>query len=427
MKRRILLLSATTGYQLRAFGDAADRLGYELVFATDRCHRLDDPWQDRAVAVRFHDVQGSLRAIEQAAGEGQIDGIVAVGDRPVVLAAAAAAALGLPGHPLDAAAASADKRTSRARFAAAGLPVPWFLAIDLAASPEAQLAGSIARGDVRWPCVLKPVGLSGSRGVIRADTPGEAHAALARIRALLARPDVRALRIGTDDAVLIEGYIDGREYALEGILTAGALTTLAVFAKPDPLDGPFFEETIFLAPSDLGPDGERTAAAVIERHCRALGLRHGPIHAEFRIGSQGTFVLEIAARPIGGLCSRVLRFGEGCASLEEVLLRHATGEPIGQVVREARAAGVMMIPIPRGGVLKGVEGQAEARAVPGVDAIHVTAKPDQRLEPLPEAGSYLGFIFARAGSAREVDAALRDAHARLRVVIQCPIPVTRTG
>jgi biotin carboxylase len=366
-----------------------------------------------------------VRAIVQAARERPIDGIVAVGDRPVILAAAAAAALGLPGNPVEAAAASADKRASRVRFAAAGLPVPWFLAIDMRAAPESQLAAAIARRDVRWPCVLKPIGLSGSRGVIRADTPDQAHAALARIRALLARPEVRALRTGTEDAVLVEGYLDGREYALEGVLTGGVLKALAIFAKPDPLEGPFFEETIFLAPSGLDDDGERGAAATIERACRALGLRHGPIHAEFRVGPQGTFVIEIAARPIGGLCSRVLRFGAGGVPLEEVLLRHATGEAIGQVEREARAAGVMMIPIPTAGVLKGVKGQAEASAVRGVEAIHITAKPDQVLEPLPEAGSYLGFIFARGGSARDVDAALREAHARLRFVIQSAIPVAR--
>jgi biotin carboxylase len=423
--KRVLLLSATTGYQLRAFGEAAERLGYELVFATDRCHRLDDPWQDRAVAVRFHEVAASVRAIEQAADDRRIDGIVAVGDRPVVLAAAAAAALGLPGNPPEAAAASADKRAARTRFAAAGLPVPWFLALDLTTAPERQLEAAIDRGDVRWPCVLKPLGLSGSRGVIRADTPDEAQAALERIRALLARPDVRALRSGTEDAVLVEGYIEGREYALEGVLTAGRLRALAIFAKPDPLDGPFFEETVFLAPSGLGADDERAAAAVIERASGALGLRHGPVHAEFRLGPGGMVVLEIAARPIGGLCSRVLRFDDDRLSLEEVLLRHATGGEIGGIEREALAAGVMMIPITRRGVLKGVEGQADARAVPGVESIHITAKPDQLLEPLPEGGSYLGFIFARGETAMQVDMALRDAHARLRFVVQSPIPFAR--
>jgi biotin carboxylase len=420
---RILLLSATTGYQLRAFGDAAARLGYELVFATDRCHRLDDPWQDRAVAVRFHDITPSLRAIEAVAEGGAIDGIVAVGDRPVVLAAAAAAGLGLPGNPLDAAAASTDKRATRARFSAAGLPVPWFVTLDITAAPERQLEAAIARGDVCWPCVLKPVGLSGSRGVIRADTPDEAQAALARIRALLARPDVRALRAPGEHAVLVEGYIEGREYALEGLLTAGSLRALAVFSKPDPLEGPCFEETILRVPSDLGAEGERVAAAHVERACRALGLTHGPVHAEFRVGRAGTCILEIAARPVGGLCSRVLRFGDAGMSLEELLLRHATGEDVGPLQREPRAAGVMMIPIPRRGVLKQVTGQAAARAVPGVESIHITAKPDQLLEPLPEAGSYLGFIFVRAASPQEVDAALREAHARLRFVIQSPIPI----
>jgi biotin carboxylase len=425
--KRILLLSATTGYQLRAFDDAAARLGCELVFATDRCHRLDDPWQDRAVAVRFHDIPASVRAIVESAVGARFDGVLAVGDRPVVLAAAAAAALGLPGNPPDAAAASADKREARRRFAAGGLAVPWFHALDLTTiAPEEQLAAAIARGDVRWPCVLKPLGLSGSRGVIRADTSAEAQAALARIRALLARPNVRALRTGSEEAVLIEGYIDGREYALEGVLASGMLRPLAVLAKPDPLEGPFFEETIFLAPSGLGSDGDQAAVAVVDQACRALGLRHGPVHAEFRVSPEGIFVLEIAARPIGGLCSRVLRFGDDEVSLEEVLLRHAGGAPVEGIARESRAAGVMMIPIPGRGLLKRVDGLDRAQAVPLVESVQITAKPDQLLEPLPEAGSYLGFIFARGESRSEVDAALREAHARLRFVIQSPIPVARS-
>jgi biotin carboxylase len=426
-EKRILLLSATTGYQLRAFGEAADRLGYELAFATDRCHRLDDPWQDRAIAVRFHDIPASLQAIEQTAGQNPFDGILVVGDRPVRLAAAAASALGLPGNPPHAAAASGDKRETRVRFASAGMPVPWFRTIDLTtAAPERELACAIESDDVRWPCVLKPLGLSGSRGVIRADTPSEAPAALTRIRALLARPDVRALRSSGDDAVLVEGYIEGREYALEGVLTSGTLRSLAILAKPDPLEGPYFEETIFLVPPGLGPREEQAAVVAVQHACSALGLQHGPIHAEFRMGDQGIFVLEIAARPIGGLCSRVLRFGERRVSLEEVLLRHAAGEQPEGLTREALAAGVMMIPIPARGILKRVDGLADARAVPYVEAIHVTAKPDQLLEPLPEAGSYLGFIFARADSPGEVDTALREAHGRLRFAIQHPIPVARS-
>jgi biotin carboxylase len=410
---RILLLSATTGYQLRSFGEAAGRLGFELMFGTDRCHRLDDPWQDRAVPVRFHEPDASLASILEAARERPVSGVIAVGDRPTVLAAQVASALGLPGNPVDAAVASGNKRLTRERLTAAGLPAPWFLSLRGDAVPE----------HVPLPCVVKPIGLSGSRGVIRANSAGELNAALHRVRALLARKDVRALRSGMDDEILIEGYVEGKEYAIEGVLTDGRLQVFAIFDKPDPLTGPFFEETIYLTPSALPLAMQQEMGAAVGRAARALGLRHGPVHGECRVAGETIVVLEIAARPIGGLCSKVLRFGAGDIPLEEVLMRHAAGEDVSAVTRERRAAGVMMIPIPKRGLLKRVDGEERARAVRGVEDVRITAKPDQLLEPLPEAGSYLGFIFARESAAKEVDRALRDAHAQLRFEIDAPIPV----
>jgi biotin carboxylase len=411
---RILILSATTGYQLRSFGDAAARLGFDLTFATDRCHRLDDPWQDHAVAVRFHEIEPSVRAVVRAAADRPVDGLIAVGDRPTVLAARVAQALGLRGNPADAAAAAGNKRATRERFARAGLPSPSFVTmrIDDALPPLPAL-----------PCVVKPLGLSGSRGVIRADTLDGARAAVARVRALLERKEIRAMRTGLEDAILIERYIPGQEYALEGVLNDGELQVFAIFDKPDPLDGPFFEETIYLTPSALAGSDAGRVADHVSRAAAALGLRHGPVHAECRINPEGVFVLEVAPRPIGGLCSRVLRFGGGGISLEEVLLRHAAGEDVRRFRREAPAAGVMMVPIPRRGLLKRVEGLEEAGAVAGIDDVRITAKTDQLLEPLPEAGSYLGFIFARGEDPARVDAALRESHRRLRFVIDAPIAV----
>jgi biotin carboxylase len=416
--KRILFLSATTGYQLRSFNDAAEQLGVEILFATDRCQMLDDPWQDRAIPVRFHDEPGSLRAILGAAEQRPIDGVLAVGDRPVVLAAHVARRLGLAGNPPDAAAASANKRETRARFAAAGLPVPWVVA--------ARAGERLAPGDVvvRYPCVVKPLGLSGSRGVIRADSAEELTAAVDRVGALLARKDVRALRTGLEDELLIEGFIPGREFAVEGLLTRGALRVLAIFDKPDPLDGPFFEETIYVTPSSLRPDTRHEIEKAVGRATTALGLAHGPVHAECRVGVDGVYVLEVAARPIGGLCSRVLMFdGSPRSSLEHVLVRHALGDDVSDVRRESQAAGVMMIPIPNRGMLKRVEGEDEARAVAGVEEVQITAKRDQVLEPLPEAGSYLGFIFARAPESTAVVAALREAHHRLRFVVDPAVEV----
>ena len=299
--KRVLLLSTTTGYQLRAFNSAAARLGIDLVFATDRCHQLEDPWRDRAVAVRFHEEWRSLDAIVTEARRAPFDGVLAVGDRPAALAARVAEHLSLPGNPPDAAAASGNKRETRARFAAAKLPGPWFFTMGL--RDDARAATEAGR--LQFPCVLKPLGLSGSRGVIRADTPAEFVAAFERIRALLSRLDVRASRTGLEDVVLVEGFIPGREFAVEGVLTNGALQVFAIFDKPDPLDGPYFEETIYVTPSSLGALSQIRLMSAIQEATDALGLYHGPVHAECRVGPDGIFVLEVAARPIGGLCSRV--------------------------------------------------------------------------------------------------------------------------
>jgi biotin carboxylase len=418
---RVLLLSTTTGYQLRSFGDSAERLGIELVLATDRCHHIDDPWSDGAIAVRFYEPDVSLRAVTEAAREQPIAGVLAVGDRPTVLAARVAEALGLPGNPVAGAEASRSKKAMRRQFAAAGMRTPWFF--ELGADDDV----SAAAARVTYPCVVKPLGLSGSRGVIKADTPMQFEYAVRRTRALLARPELRAQRTGLTGELLVEGYIEGREYALEGVLTRGELRVLALFDKPDPLDGPFFEETIYVTPSALSPDRQRAVADEVQRAAAALGLLHGPVHAECRVGPAGITMLEVAARPIGGLCSAVLRFESeaGLAPLEEVLLRHTIGEDVSRFAREAIAAAVMMIPIPRRGIFKGVLGDALAREVPHVEEVRITAKPDQLLEPLPEGDSYLGFIFARAPQPHDAVAALREAHRRLAFDIDPELRVIR--
>ena len=414
-----MLLSTTVGYQLRSFGDAAAELGIELVFATDRCHTLDDPWRDGAIAVRFHEEDAAVNAIAAAAAERPLSGIIAVGDRPVVLAARAAAALGLPGNPAEAAAASANKRISRKRLGRAGLPVPEILALTTGDDIEPIGAG------VRYPVVLKPVALSGSRGVMRADTPGELAEAFRRVSALLARPEIRAQRSGLEDQLLIESFIPGRECAIEGVLTHGRFSAFAIFDKPDPLDGPLFEERIYVTPPPLPEAAQRVILDTVQRGAAALGLTHGPVHAECRVNAEGVYILEIAARPIGGLCSRVLRFQDGgtLRSLEHVLLVHACGGDISRFTREPAASAVMMIPIPARGMLRTMSGEEEARAVPYVEDLRVTAKRDHLLEPLPEGGSYLGFIFARAPRPAQAEAAVREAHARLTFTITPAIDV----
>jgi biotin carboxylase len=418
--KRILLLATTTGYQVRMFGEAAERLGVKLLFATDCCDQLDDPWWDGAVPVRFHNEAASTAAIVAASATEPIQGILAVGDRPAVLAAYVAQALGLPGNPPEAAHRARDKRLTRDCFRTAGLPVPWVRVVEAAANPRG-LAGSLD-----WPVVIKPTALSGSRGVIRADDPDQFVRAFERVQRLLASPDVRATQDAASDDILIEAFIAGREFALEGVLDEGRLHTLAIFDKPDPLDGPFFEETIYVTPSRASDEVQRQIQAAVAAATRALGLVHGPVHAECRVNARGVFVLEVAARPIGGLCAKALRFvgPDGhCAGLEELLLRHAVGERVAPWRREGNASGVMMIPIPSPGVYRRVEGVDAAMDVEGICDIRMTAKPDQQLLPLPEGASYLGFIFARGTDAGAVERSLRQAHGRMAFVIDRHLPV----
>ena len=417
---RILLVAATTGYQIRAFGDAADLLGVELVFATDRCHMLDDPWRDRAIPVRFHDEAGSVRSIVESTVDRPIEGVVAVGDRPAVIAALAARSLAVRGSPPGAVRVAGNKLMTRVRLHEAHLSCPSFCAVPVDATLETLLRR------VTFPCVVKPLALTASRGVMRADTPEDLDGAMTRLRRLLKAPDVRGLRDPANETILIEEYIPGREIAIEAVLTDGALHVFAIFDKPDPLEGPFFEETIYVTPADLSEVERRRLLRSLEAALTALGLTNGPIHAECRVNDHGVFVLEVAARPIGGLCARSLRFDGPTGrtvSLEEVVLRHALGQSVANYCREVQAAGVMMVPVPHEGLYKGVIGLEDACATDHIEEIIVTTKPDQRLRPLPEGSSYLGFIVARANGPSAVVAALRTAHQRLRFEIEPSISV----
>ena len=426
--KRVLLLATTTGYQIRSFGEAAKSLGVRLVFASDRCDQLDDPWWDQAIPVRFQDEARSVAAVVAACGSDAPDGIVAVGDRPAVLAAHLANAFGLPGYTPAAAAACRNKLATRQALYAAGLPTPWFVSMPIEGDAERTSRR------VEYPAVIKPLALSGSRGVMRVNDPGELVTALERLHRLL---DARDVRMEGDEAhgqALVEGFIAGAEYAVEGLLTRGRLHLLAICDKPDPLDGPFFEETIYRMPSMASQEVQRRIAEAVAAASEALGLHHGAVHAECRVSGDAVYVLEVAARPIGGLCSSALRFrsegpqavdrARGVVSLEEVLLRHALGEDVTSYVREEVASGVMMIPIPKRGVYRSVGGVEEAREVAGIEDIRITAKPDTTLVPLPEGKSYLGFIFARAATPIEVDRALREAHARLRFAIDREVALT---
>jgi biotin carboxylase len=377
----------TSTYRAPDFVAAAKSLGVELVVGADDAPAMDAG--DRMAAIPLTDPEAALEAIEALDRRRGVDAVIAVDDQGVVVAAEAGAALGFPHSPPDAVAATRDKAEMRRRMASGEVPQPRF-----GTTPEA----------VGFPLVVKPTGLSGSQGVIRCDTPEELDAARARIAAYW------------DGPLIYEEYVPGVEVALEGLLRGGSLEVLAVFDKPDPLVGPYFEETIYVTPSRLPGDTLALVAASAERAANAIGLTEGPVHAEVRIHESRVWVIEVAARSIGGLCARTLRFGAGI-SLEEVILRHALGMPTEGLVREQAAAGVMMLPIERAGALTEVRGRDEALAVEGVVGLEITVPLGRTLTPLPDGDRYLGFLFARAQTPAAVEAALRAAAARIVMVV----------
>src|SRR6266699_2763982 len=377
---RVLLLIPSRTYRTHDFMAAASRLDVEVVVGSEHRPALAGLMDGRHLRLDFENIGGSTERIVAFAQTRPLSAIIAVDDAGTLLAAAAAQALGLPHNPVDAVEVARDKARMRERFARAGLLTPRFTtaAIDADAQTIAETLG--------YPCVVKPIDLSASQGVVKVDDAASFPLVFARVAAIVAacRPT------GTRRSVLIEDFIAGEEVAVEGLLRAGELEVLAIFDKPDPLNGPFFEETIYVTPSRLPDDRQAEIRATTARAAHALGLTHGPIHAE-------------------------LRFGSGI-SLEELILQHAAGLPVPSHPREQAAAGVMMLPIRERGRLRAVEGQHEAKAVPGVEGLVITIPPGEPLVPLPEGDRYLGFMFARAASPDAVEAALRRAHAQLRVV-----------
>ncbi|RMH39898.1 MAG: ATP-grasp domain-containing protein [Deltaproteobacteria bacterium] len=400
---RVLVIAATTAYQTGDLVAAAGRVGVEVVLATDRCQRLAaNWWAEGPLAVDFRRPERAADAIVAQAGD--VAGVVATDERTAVIAALVGERLGLPHNAPSAARATADKLQMRRLLAAGGVAQPAWR----------HVADWRVPGDVRFPVVVKPRHLSTSRGVMRADDPDELAARLDRLRALVSRPDVAA-RAPADAGVLVEQFVPGPEVAFEGLVVDGEVRPLALFDKPEPLDGPFFAETIYVTPSRLPGDVQRAIRRTVAAAAAAIGLRHGPVHAELRLaGGIEPVVVEVAARSIGGLCGRALRFGAG-VSLEEVVIAHAVGRDVGALARERAASGVLMLPVERAGVLRGVRGADAARAVPGVVDVVITARRGDILEPLPEGHAYLGFAFARGDGPDQVVAALAAARARLDV------------
>jgi biotin carboxylase len=415
------LLASKLGYQTRNFAEAAERLGINVVIGSDRCHQLDDPWADEAVPLRFEDPQDAAARLAEAVqgrlGEQKMGAILALGDRQTATAALAARLLNLTYNSPESVENCRSKLRQRELLQTAGLPVPEFFSFSVK-----EQVNSVLR-HVIFPCVLKPLRLSASQGVIRADNPAEFISAAERIARLLATPELQVTREAELDRLLVERYIPGREVALEGLLEGGQLHVLAMFDKPDPLEGPYFEESIYVTPSRLPNRIQEQICECAAKCVQALGLSEGPMHAEFRVDDRGPWVLEIAPRPIGGLCSRVLRFGAERIFLEELLVRQALRLAGADMQREPDAAGVMMIPVPQSGVLEQVEGTSEALAIAGINEIQITARLHDFIAAWPEGSSYLGFIFARGTTAEFVETALRQAHGALQFTIAPRLPV----
>ncbi len=407
---RIILLTSSLSYRAEPFLEAARKLGLDVTQGIDMPQPLAAYWH-ATLPIDFKEPQHAAQDIFNFAAHDPVQAIIPVDDGATVIAALACDLLDLSHNSPDAAYAARNKARMRELLSLAGVPSPTFKVFRIDDDPCALAV------QVKYPCVVKPLMLSASQGVIRANNADEFVKAFRRTSYIVRATGSDADESSDHSHVLVEDFIPGFEVALEGILSQGHLKVLALFDKPDPLDGPFFEETIYVTPSRLSDAVQQAIADCTVRACKALGLREGPIHAELRVNEQSPWVVEVAGRSIGGLCSKTLRFDTEGLSLEELILRQAVGMEIDSLLRERSASGVMMIPIPGAGILKKVEGIEAAQQVRGVTEIEITIKPDNRVTPLPEGNSYLGFIFARGESAIEVEAALREAHRRLRFTI----------
>ena len=404
--KRLLLLTPASGYRNRDFQAAAQHLGVEVLASANYCHQLAPTWgMSDMLALPFDRPEQAMETVLRELKE-PIDAVLSVDDSGVELAALLAERLGLAGNPPAVVRGMRDKLAFRALQAEHGLRSPRFAHLASDADPSELLSR------MNLPLVIKARRLGASRGVIRADDGAGLERAVARVRAIQRRADRDAEALG----LVVEEFIPGKEYALEGLVEQGRLRTLALFDKPDPLDGPYFEETIYVTPSRLPLAQQELIGAEVARTCERAGLRTGPIHAEVRVNPEGVWVLELATRSIGGLCGRVLRQGLGMG-LEELILRHLLGQPIEPKTPD-RAAGVMMIPIPHQGIYQGVTGVEQARLMDGIKDVTITAEAGQRLAPPPDGDSYLGFIFSEAKDPAQAEAALRLAHQALRLDIR---------
>jgi biotin carboxylase len=394
----VVLPSST--YRAADFVRAAESLGVDLVVASENPPPFD--MGDRYLQIDCDDPEAAANRLADLGMSVGLDGVVAADDQGVMVAAHASDLLGLAGNPPDAAAATRDKLEMRRRLANAEVDQPRHVAL----APGESAANAVR--SLGGPVVVKPRDRSASQGVIRVDDPEEADLVAERIRGI----------VGSDATLLVEELMPGAEIAIEGLVEEGDLTVLAVFDKPDTGTGPYFPETIFVTPSRLGgealEEAERTASAAV----RSLGLKSGPVHVELKVEGSRARIIEVAARSIGGLCSRSLTFGLMGTSLETLILRNAMGMGRERLKREPSASGVLMIPTPEGGLLTSVRGESETRAIPGITGMDFTIRPGEEVVPPPEGERYLGFVYARAGTPEEVESALRRAMSELQVQLE---------
>jgi len=409
---RVVLLTPSSTYRADDFLAAARALGVDVVVA---CDAPAFP-NGAAVPIDLHDPVAAADTVVALDRLRPVDAVVAVDDAGVLAAATASERLGLPHAAPEAVARAQDKLLTRRHLAAAEVPQPAFRAVVPTDADDIVTAGRA----VGFPCVVKPIGLSTSRGVIRADDPDGLVAAArrsARIAAAAGAPPGQPL--------LVEAFVAGPEVAVEAVVRAGRLHVLALFDKPDPLDGPYFEETIYVTPSRLPRDRQAAVVASVDAACRALGLRHGPVHAEVRVGGGRPAVLEVAPRTIGGLCGRTVALATG-QPLEVVVLASALGIDVPDG-RRHRAAGVLMVPVPAAGRLLRVDGVERARAVPGVTSVQITAPVGAVVAPAPDGDRYVGFVFAAGLTAGAAEKALRRAGACLTVQVDAGTPGNGSG
>ncbi len=398
----------TATYRASAYMAAAQEMDVRVTVGTDRPDLLAGLNPGGSITLDYNEPEAGAALISSFASQFPLDAIAPVDDDTLILGAMAAEALGLPYHPVEASRTTRSKYELRKVLSEEGLPSPSFRLVSAQEEPEI-----IAEG-LRYPCVLKPTFLAASRGVIRANDEAEFADAYRRVGAILEDPGTIARGGAEAGMILVEDYLEGIEVAVEGLVVRGEVHILAIFDKPDPLEGPFFEETIYVTPSRLPDETQNRIREETTRAARAIRLREGPLHAELRINDAGEIrVIDVASRSIGGKCSGALEFGGG-ASLECLILSQALGVAPPSMEREKTASGVMMIPIPGEGVLKGVEGKDEALAVAGVVEVDISIHIGGRVIPLPEGERYLGFIFAKGERPEEVEAILRAAHEKLR-------------